>query len=352
GRFLRLRARVPFELHRIAARHGALRALRAGTTTLADSGPTGAGAAAMSEVGVRGAAHLEAFGTPEGGETRRAAAEVGDRIAALDAEAGPGVRVGLSPHAPYTVGPAFWRALAGEPAVADRPWATHLAESEDEDLVVASGEGPLAEAFAAVSFSPGRWDGADGETIVRRVARAGALREGLVAAHCVRLGEDDPATLRAAGVRIAHCPRSNEYLLTGRAPLAALRGAGLAVGLGTDSPASGGDYDVRAEARACARVHDEPMAAGELLRMATLGGAEALGLDDEVGSLEPGKRADLVALRPAAAADDPAEAALAAATSVDVVVAGGEVLVSGGRPRVADADAIDARAREARERLW
>jgi 5-methylthioadenosine/S-adenosylhomocysteine deaminase len=132
-----------------------------------------------------------------------------------------------------------------------------------------------------------------------------------------------------------------------------MRAGGLAVGLGTDSPASGGDYDVRAEARACARVHGGAMAAEELLRMATLGGAEVIGLDGEVGSLAPGKRADLVALRPAApAGDDPAGAALAADTRVDVVVAAGEVLVSGGRPRLATAEAIDARAREARERLW
>ena len=330
GRFLPLRARIPLEDHRIAARHGALRALRAGTTTLADSGPTGSGAAAMAEVGLRGAVHLEAFGTPEGEDARREAASVAARVAALDAEAGPGLRVGLSPHAPYTVGPAFWRALDAEPELAGRPWATHLAESEDEDRVVARGEGPLAEAFAAAGFAPGRWDGAGGETIVARVARAGGLREGLVAAHCVRLGEADPATLRDAGVGVAHCPRSNEYLLTGPAPVAAMRAAGLAVGLGTDSPASGGDYDVRAEARACARVHGGGMAAAELLRMATLGGAEALGLGHEVGSLTPGKRADLVALRPAAPADDPAEAAMAAATAVGVVVASGEVVVSGG----------------------
>ncbi len=353
GRFLQLRVRIPLDDYAAAARHGALQALRAGTTTLADSGPTGAGAAALTEAGIGGVVHVEAFGTAEGAEAERAAAAVAERVAALDAQAGPRVRVGLSPHAPYTVGPAFWHALAGEPAVAGRPWATHLAESEDEDRVVARGDGPLADAYAAIGFVPGRWDAPAGATLVERVARGGALREGLVAAHCVRLGADDPATLREAGVRVAHCPRSNEHLLTGTAPLAAMRAGGLAVGLGTDSPASGGDYDVRAEARACGRVQAGAIGAGELLRMATLGGAEVLGVDGEVGSLEPGKRADLVALRPAApAGDDPAAAALAAETRVDLVVAAGEVLVSGGRPRLAAADAIDARAREARERLW
>jgi 5-methylthioadenosine/S-adenosylhomocysteine deaminase len=169
----------------------------------------------------------------------------------------------------------------------------------------------------------------------------------------VRLGADDPATLRDAGVRVAHCPRSNEYLLTGTAPLAAMREAGVVVGLGTDSPASGGDYDVRAEARACARVHGGAIAADELLRMATLGGAEVLGLADEVGTLAPGRRADLVALRPAApAGGDPAATALAEDTVVDLVVAAGEVLVRDGRPLLEAAGAVDARAREARQRLW
>jgi 5-methylthioadenosine/S-adenosylhomocysteine deaminase len=353
GRFLQLRLRIPPEDYAIAARHGALCALRAGTTTLADSGPTGAGASAVTEAGIAGAVHLEAFGTAEGAEAERAATAAAEAVAALDADAGPRVRVGLSPHAPYTVGPAFWRALAGQGAVAARPWATHLAESPDEHRVVARGDGPLAEAFAPIGFVAGRWGGPDGATVVQRVAAGGALRDGLVAAHCVRLGADDPATLRDAGVRVAHCPRSNEYLLTGTAPLAAMREAGVVVGLGTDSPASGGDYDVRAEARACARVHGGAIAADELLRMATLGGAEVLGLADEVGTLAPGRRADLVALRPAApAGGDPAATALAEDTVVDLVVAAGEVLVRDGRPLLEAAGAIDARAREARQRLW
>jgi 5-methylthioadenosine/S-adenosylhomocysteine deaminase len=131
--------------------------------------------------------------------------------------------------------------------------------------------------------------------------------------------------------------------------VAALRDAGLALGLGTDSPASGGDYDLRAEARACA---GGDLSAAEVLRLATLGGAEVLGLAGEVGGLAPGLRADLVALRPAGPVGEPHRAALDPAARVRVVIASGEVLVSRGRPLAADAEAIDARAAEARERLW
>ena len=189
--------------HRIAARHGALRALRAGTTTLADSGPTGAGAAAMAEVGLRGAVHLEAFGTPEGDEARAAPRRRWPSASRRSTpRPGPGVRVGLSPHAPYTVGPALWRALDAEPALAGRPWATHLAESEDED----ARRRPTARArwrrpSPRAGFAPGRWDGRRRRVDRRAGSRAaGALRAGLVAAHCVRLGRrrpGDPARARA-----------------------------------------------------------------------------------------------------------------------------------------------------------
>ena len=350
GRMLEARTRMTPDDHRLAAAYGALRALRAGTTTAADNGSTGAGAAAMAQLGLRGTVHLEAFGTPDGDEAARAAGAVARHLAALDAEAGDGVRVGLSPHAPYTVGPAFWAALAAEPHLAPRPWATHLAESRDEERVVAGGDGPLGQLFARAGFAPGRWDGADGATVVSRVAAGGGLRRGMVAAHCVRLGPGDPALLRDAGVTVAHCPRSNAFLHCGTAPLAAMLAAGLRVGLGTDSPASGGDFDLRAEARDCGRRHGVPPA--ELLRLATRGGAEALGAEDEVGSLAPGLRADLVALRPAGPVRDPAEAALDEATTVELVVSGGERLIDRGRALAAGAGDLDTRAGEARRRLW
>jgi 5-methylthioadenosine/S-adenosylhomocysteine deaminase len=342
------------EDHLVAARHGAVRALRAGTTTLADSGPTGAAVIAMAEAGLRGPVHLEAFGREEGDEARARATGVAERIAALAAAADPRNEVGLSPHAPYTVGPGLWAALAEQPELAGRPWATHLAESGDEARVVAGGDGALADVFAAIGTVPGRWSGADGATPVGRLAAAGALRAGLVAAHCVQLGDDDPRLLAEAGVAAVHCPRSNEHLHGGRAPLGALLDAGVPVGLGTDSPATGGDYDVRAEARACGRAHGGAAAGPEaLIRLATIGGARALGLDAEVGSLAPGKRADLVALRPAAgSAGDPWSAALAADPEVAGVVIDGAVALADGRPTGIDAGEVETVALRARERLW
>jgi 5-methylthioadenosine/S-adenosylhomocysteine deaminase len=353
GDMLAMRRRMRPDDHAAAARAGALRALRAGTTTLADSGPSGAGAAALATLGLRGLVHLEAFGREEGDAAAAAAAAFEERLPALDAAAGPRVRVGVSPHAPYTVGPALWASLRARPGLAGRPWATHVAESRAETEAIAAGTGPLAELFARGGMVPGRWPGGDGDGPVPRMAAGGAFAPGLVAAHCVELGPGDAAVLAGAGVSVAHCPRSNVHLRCGRAPLEALRAAGARVGLGTDSPASGGDYDVRAEARAArdlqAGAVDLP--AAELLRLATAGGAEALGMEGEVGALAPGLRADLVAVADPGGDAGPEARAMDPAAAVHLVAVDGEILLRDGDPTRADGGTIDRDAAEARARL-
>jgi 5-methylthioadenosine/S-adenosylhomocysteine deaminase len=277
---------------------------------------------------------------------------VATTIAELDSQAGPLVEVGVSPHAPYTVGPELWGALGARSDLSERRWATHLAESPDESLLLATGGGPLADLFARRGSAPGRWPGSGGP--VARLHDGGALRPGLVAAHCVQLQAGDPARLREARVAVAHCPTSNRRLRCGRLPIEALREHGVAVGLGTDSPASAGDYDLRAEARACGEAHAAAeLTPAELLRLATLGGAAALGLDDAVGTIEPGKRADLVAVARSgvAPAADPAAAALDPAAEVVLVMVDGRILLRDDTVLSLDRDAILAHAGEARDRL-
>lgn len=351
GTFLPLRALMDAGDHLTAARHGAALALAAGTTTLADSGPTGAGVTALLKAGLRGVVHLEAFGAmDDAGEAADAAAQVAGRIAELESVArgsGGRVEVGVSPHAPYSAGPRLWNALGRHAEAAGRRWNTHIAESPDEDDAILRRRGPLAELFAERGFDMGRWDGAGG-SVARRMDDAGALRAGLVAAHCVRMGPDDAGLLSRRGVRVAHCPRSNSHLRCGTAPLAGLVGGGVTVGLGTDSPASGGDYDLRAEARACRDVHgaDAPADAA-LVRLITEGAARALGMGDRAGAIAPGRPADLLVLRaaPDAGAGEPHAAVLDAATRVDLVMVDGVVLHG---PDVSPAAAADATARAAR----
>jgi 5-methylthioadenosine/S-adenosylhomocysteine deaminase len=141
-----------------------------------------------------------------------------------------------------------------------------------------------------------------GRSSIRTLAETGALGPGTVAAHCVHLDDEELALLARHDVAIAHCPRSNALLGCGVAPLARFRAAGLRVCVATDSPASTPSLDMFDELRAAvmgARARErrpDALTAGEALELATLGGARALGLADEVGSISVGKRADLAIL--------------------------------------------------------
>jgi len=152
----------------------------------------------------------------------------------------------------------------------------------------------------------------------------------VVAAHCVVLEEDEVELIASTGTGVAHCPRSNGALGCGVAPLVELRAAGTRVGVGTDSPASAPSFDFFEElrsvvltARARSRRPDV-LSATEALELGTLGSARALGLDDQVGSLVPGKRADLAVVSLSGSAylpwEDPA-AALVFGGTPDRVIA-------------------------------
>jgi 5-methylthioadenosine/S-adenosylhomocysteine deaminase len=242
------------------------------------------------------------------------------------------VRVGISPHAPYTCSTEVYAACL-ELRV---PVMTHFNESQDELDWLLRGEGPMkpVEPFLVAP---------DGETGIRRLAAAGLLDARIVAAHCVKVDAEEIELLARHDVAVVHCPRSNALLGCGIAPLAELVEAGLRVGLGTDSPASTPSFDMFEEmrtaiymARAGAQRPDA-LSATEALRLATLGSASALGLDDEVGSLAPGKRADLAVVSLAGSPhlpwEDPAVAVVFGGSPERVlltVVAGEERYEKGG----------------------
>ena len=264
------------------ARAGAAECLRSGITTVADASFGGATAEAAAELGLRALVGLEVFGVdPAAAEARldelfaRVAPFLSDRVQAA-----------VSPHAPYSVSPQVYRA-----AYARAPMAlTHVAESDDELAYLRDGSGPIARVSEVAP---------SGRTPVRHLAAEGLLGPHVVAAHCVKVDREEIAILAEHDVAVAHCPRSNAVLGCGVAPLEELRAAGLRVGLGTDSPASTPSFDFFDELRAAvyaARARAErpdALSAKDALELATLGSASALGLEDELGSLAPGKRADL-----------------------------------------------------------
>lgn len=285
------------------ARLGAAESLRSGITTVGDYSYAGAAAAACAELGLRAIVYLEVFGT-DAAEAMTGWERARERV---DGAFGRLVTPGISPHAPYSCSEAVFEACAAT----GLPLGTHLSESpgEIEWLVRGTGEmSPLAWLYVAPR----------GETGVATLDRLGLLGPDLLAAHCVQVSPDEVALLGERRVRVAHCPRSNALLGCGIAPVAALREAGAVVGIGTDSPASAPSLDMFEELRTAVYVsrareeRTDALSAPEALELGTLGGARALGLDAEIGSLVPGKRADLTVVSlegsPYEPVEDPAAA--------------------------------------------
>lgn len=187
----------------------------------------------------------------------------------------------VAPHAPYTATEDMLRRCVELALKYDVPLHIHLAETrkEVEDNYQQRGKPPVV------------W--AD---------ELGVFEAKVIAAHCVHLEEREVELLAARGVGVAHNPTSNLKLASGIAPVVALRRAGVAVGVGTDGPASNNDLDMFEEVRLAALlpkgISGDPTAlpAAEAFAMATIEGARALHLDHLIGSLEPGKRADIVVL--------------------------------------------------------
>ena len=269
------------------ARLGALECLRSGMTTVGDCSFSGATATACAELGLGAIVHLEVFGA-DASPIQDRFEPMRERIASSLSER---VRLGVSPHAPYTCTVDLYRASKDLGV----PVATHLAESEAETEFLRSGSGGWRD-FAELLVPP------PGTTGIRMLADEGLLGPHLVAAHCVQADAEEIELLASHDVAVAHCPRSNALLGCGTAPLTALREAGIRVCIATDSPASTPSFDMFDEMRAAisgARARErspDALTASDALELATLGGARALGIATETGSLAPGKRADLTVL--------------------------------------------------------
>lgn len=287
----------PRELVLASARLGAAMCLRSGMTCIGDSAFTGIAAQAIDELGLRGAVYKEIFGQSMGAEYPERFAQALDEVRELQASIGRRVMVGLSPHTVYTTNTEVLKLCAESCAELGLPIALHLAETRAEAEYTRTGTGPIADWRRELDREPM----VSGLSPVQVVHEAGLLREGVSLAHCVQLDEDEVELIASSGAGVVHCPRSNARLGAGVAPIPALRRAGAVVGLGTDSTASGGELDFFDEMRFALGVHRAKsedagvILAKDVLEMATAGGALALGMAD-VGKLEPGMRADMIAV--------------------------------------------------------
>ena len=320
-----------------SARVGIAEGLLAGITTYGDTCESGSVHQALRDMRVRGTMYLEVFG-PQPEQAAASLETLGGRVSSLRTADTALVRTGISPHAPYSVSDALFRGAADMALAEELPIAVHAAESEAEERLVTEAAGDFADALRArgIAVAP------RGASTIELLDRAGVLRARPLLIHCVRASRDDIRRIADNNCAVAHCPASNAKLGHGIADLAGLLDAGVVVGLGSDSVASNNRMDVLDEARlavlfgrAAGRRWDAfPATLG--LELATLGGARALGLDREVGSLEVGKSADLAAfpldVLAAQPVQDP-ESALVFATSgrgaMLVTVAGEELVRQG-----------------------
>jgi cytosine/adenosine deaminase-related metal-dependent hydrolase len=309
----------------VSAACGAIEAVRAGITCVGDSSSVAAQSMkALREIGLRGIVYQESFG-PDPQLADENVAKLRDQLAEMRALESAHLRAGVSPHAPYTVSAPQLELIAQLALDENVPVMMHAAESEAERLFMFEGAGPFAEGLRARGID---WQAQKISTI-EYLAQHRVLETRPLLAHCITVNDADIETIRSAGAGVAHCPKSNAKLRHGRAPFARLLAANLNLGLGSDSVASNNNCDILEEARfatllarasearpsgrasSVSQVDSEErstqvalpdgrasdtVTAEHALFAATLGGARALKLDGQIGSLAEGMQADLIAV--------------------------------------------------------
>lgn len=248
-------------------------------------------------------------------------------------KAHPLVSAAFAPHAPYTVSSQSLGRIRKLSDELDLPVHLHLHETADE----------IADSLAAHDARP-----------IERLGRLGLLSPLLVAVHMTQLEDDDIDQMTMSGGSVVHCPESNLKLVSGTCPAAQLVERGINVALGTDGAASNNDLDMIGEMRTAALLAKfiagsaAALTAADVVRMATINGARALGLAEEIGSITPGKWADVICIdldrvstRPVY---DPVSQIVYAASRdqvSDVWVGGNRLLRDGSLARMDEADLLD-----------
>ena len=228
------------------------------------------------------------------------------------------VRRGVAAHAPYSVAPSLFTAIQHQRTIhrLEAPLAVHLAESSEEIQFLRDGTGPWRELLERL----GAWD-PDWTPPrcgpVEFLARVGWLDSGVVVVHGVQLTMEELRRLAQQGISLVVCPRSNSWTGAGPAPVRRAVDAGIRLAVGTDSLASAPDLNLFAELAAL-RLLAPDIPAPILLTAATLGGARALGWAGTYGTIEPGKRSDLIAVALPKGVADVEEYLLSGIASQDV----------------------------------
>ncbi len=269
----------------------------AGTALVGDVTNTLAALDLLSTSRLSGAVFQEllGFNSPSPRELVEAAQATLNRLAPH-----PGWRRSVVPHAPFSVSPALFQAIRN--AAGDLPVSVHLGESREEMEFLRNGTGAWRELLARIGAWNEQWR-APGCGPVEYLDQLGLVNDRLIAVHGTQLPASELARLAAAGATLVTCPRSNRWTGAGSPPVDSFFESGVRVAVGTDSLASVENLNVFSEL-AQMRVLAPQVPAARLLESATIAGAQALGFGNEFGTIEIGKRAELIAVRVPPAVND------------------------------------------------
>lgn len=283
----------------ISATFGALEGVRGGVTCFGDVGRSGiAGFKALKTNGLRGILFQETEFSATDETANDDFERLLEKFQKLKSAESRLVKAAISPHAPYTVSRKLFERITDFVISENVAVSIHAAESVDEDIFLRTGNGFFAGIYDNLGF---KWQ-TPGTSSIQYLHDIGILAARPLLAHCVTVTEQDLILIKKSGARVAHCPKSNSKFGHGVAPFARFLDERIEVGFGSDSMGSNNSCDILEEARFAtllartghtARDFIEPE---KIIRTATLGGASALGLQDEIGSLEAGKQADIIAI--------------------------------------------------------
>lgn len=276
-----------------AARRAIAEARASGTGLVGDVSNTLVTVPLLREAGLPAHVFYELLGfAAQDAEAR--VREARARVEALEPGARD-VRISLAPHAPYSVSGALFQAIRDDLDSHDYAVSTvHLGETPDEVELLRHGTGDLRAVLQELGRWPSDWR-PPGVSPVQYLIDLAVLDSRVLAVHGVQFDGDDLTHLSALGVTVVSCPRSNVYVGVGSPPLDVFYAMDVEVAFGTDSLASVADLNMFAELKEARRIAAR-VPARQLLESATSTGARALGFGDELGTIEPGKRAALIAV--------------------------------------------------------
>lgn len=273
---------------KLVVKRGVQELIHSGVTTVADSGPSVVPLKILKKSGLRSIFYHEIFGFIEK-DPKTLMARLNQQIKKIQEKLPSRVQYGLAPHSPYTMPTQMFRELSRFCEREQIPFTTHVAESPEETLFFQKGNGAISKIFPGRNKLLPR-----SRSSIQYLSSNRIFGNHLLLVHCVQVDKRDISLMAKKGSNVSYCPTSNHFLNVGKAPIHEFLEKKISVGLGTDSVATSGSLNFFQTLRDAALLGN--LSSEQVVQMATLGGAKAMGLEKQIGSLQKGKKADLIAI--------------------------------------------------------